>query len=350
MTGNGSGTIATTQLFTSAAWTQVNLDTEVTDAWFSHLLTSNLPYTYAMFPGVYLAEFAMPVSYTGGAGVISAGITAQEGTGPATTYGGQCVPASNSSGHYTQPGIAKLLVFSVTGDYGAPGNNFCGGALFESSGSSITSRITASRYPLLTVEWLADLTGTSGLPVPDIDTWPAAPLPVTSAFLDKNVRDTINFLAYRPVMEAYYAAGGASNPASGSLPSLGGTVPLDTAYMDNRAAFGTSNSVWTAPVPGVYWCYGQASQGALATTVATSAGLNVASANYNGGTPYTVWGGAQTAITSGGTNCSVVHRTLRLNAGDTVSLSAFNGDSGTAPTTLTAGTWTSRLITVWRNS
>lgn len=349
LTSSAAGTATTIQFLVSGSVpTALNIDTTVTDPWAGHLTTSNVPTYFAMFPGYYLCEMQAPLQYTGGTGSVSVAIEGQEGTGPVTTYGGQCMPNSATASRYPQPSVAKLLAFSVAGSYGAPANNYVQGALYQSSGSQQTALITATRYPQMQVQWVSALIGTAGLPVPDNDTWAAPPQVVSSTFVNKNVRDTIFFLSYVPICEAYYAAGTQTLASQSSLPGGGSAVSLDTAYIDTYSAFNTTTHTWTAPVPGTYLCYGQAPVTGGAGAVSVDCGLLVVSANYNGGTQITVWGGAQTASTSSAqVNCANVRRLLRLNAGDTIRLAAFQ-NGATTPTLPSSGIWQSRLITIWR--
>lgn len=345
----GVGTATSIQFIPSGTVpTALNIDTTVTDPWAGHLTTSNLPIYYAILPGYYLCEMQAPLNYTGGSGNVAVAIQGQEGSGPLTTYCGQSMPNSGTSSRYAQPSVAKLLAFSVAGSYGAPANNYVQGALYQTSGTQQTCLITSTRYPQLQVQWVSDLTGTSGLQVPDNDAWPEPPLPVTSVFTNKNVRDTILFLSYPPLAEMYLA-GSQTLASQTSLPSPGSAVSLDTAYIDTYSAFNATTHTWTAPVPGTYWCYGQAPVTGGSGAVSVDCGLNVTSANYNGGTVFTVWGGAQVASTSSSeVNCANVRRLLRLNAGDTLQLAAYQ-DGATTPLLQAGGEWQCRLITIWRS-
>ena len=349
LTSGGSGTATSIQFLVSGSVpTALNLDTTVTDPWAGHLTTSNVPTYYAIFPGYYLCELEVPLNYTGGSGSVSVAIEGQEGAGPVTTYGGQCMPNSGTSSRYAQPSVAKLLAFSVAGSYGAPANNYVQGAVYQDSGSQQQALINPGRSSQFQVQWVAALTGTAGLPVPDNDTWAAPPQVVSSTFVNKNIRDTIGFLSYIPICEAYYAAGTQTLASQTSLPAAGSAVSLDTAYIDTYSAFSTSTHTWTAPVPGTYWCYGQAPVKGGSGAVSVACGLTVTSANYNGGTAFTLWSGAQTASTSSSeVNCANVRRLLRFNAGDTVKLAAFQ-DGASSPVLPSAGIWQSRLIIIWR--
>lgn len=177
-------------------------------------------------------------------------------------------------------------------------------------------------------------------------------VPVSAAFANTAIRDTIRRIMYPPIMEAFYQAGSATLAQQNSLPTAGTLVPCDTVRVDNYSAFNTGTSVWTAPISGQYWCYFQCHQAMNSTSLSLAAGLTVFSANYAGHVQTTLWGGAQTALTgTGAGNCAVVRRRLRLNAGDIVAGCAFQNDSGSATTTLgftgAPAFSESRLIIVW---
>ncbi len=358
LSSSGSGTATSVQFFpsstgisgTAATWTAVNIDTTITDPWAGHLTTSNVPIYYGMLDGYYLCEATFVPLYTGGAGNVSMGLEGQEGSGPLTTYGGQSMPNSGTSGRFPQPAIAKVLAFSVTGNYGSAGTNYVQGAVWQDSGSQTQAIITATRFPFMQVQWVSALTGTGGLPVPDNDTWPEPPTPVTSTFVNKNIRDSISFLANPPICEAYYAAGSQTIASQSSLPGTGTQVNLDTAYIDTYSAFSTSSHTWTAPVPGVYFCYGQAPVTGGSGAVSVACGLTINSDNYNDGATYTIWSPAQAASTSSSeVNCAVLSRLLRLDAGDTVALAVYQ-DGASSPSLQATGFWQCRLITIWRSA
>jgi hypothetical protein len=241
-------------------------------------------------------------------------------------------------------GATSISVASATG-------LIAGGTLGLETGTSIAETVTiANTYTpgSLTVPLTAALAyaHASGAIVN---------VPVSSAFANTAIRDTIRRLKYPPVMEAYYTAGTQSLAQQNSLPAVGTATQLDTITFDNYSAFNTSTHTWTAPIAGTYWAYFQSEQAMNSTSLSLAAGLTVTSARYNGGTQVTLWGGAQAAFTggTGAENCAVIRRRLRLNAGDTILGAAFQHDSGAAATTLNYDTGggnsvnASRLIIIW---
>lgn len=348
------GQQATPTSVANSADVPVPLDTELYDNGFGHLDTTNPDKYYAQFPGWYLAQGSAGIDYTGGSGALKAGIGLTVSGGIFTTWYGQRLPASGTSGRYPQTAVAKLILMINTGTL-TSSSDYASLVVNQTSGAAQNTRSSAFHIPQLQLQWVCAASGIPNLAVPPLASWPAPPAYITSAFLNTNIRDTINFLVYPPVMEAYYAAGTQSLASGTGPPGTGTPVNLDTIAADTYSAFSTSTHTWTAPVAGVYWCYGQADIAMAATGVAAAAGLTVTSANYNGGATTTLWGGAQAAsgITA---NCAIVRRRLRLNAGDTIKLAAFQHDSAAAAATLdynTGGGFSvseSRLITVWRGA
>ena len=241
-------------------------------------------------------------------------------------------------------GATSIAVASATG-------LIAGGTLGLETGTGLAEAVTiANTYTpgSLTVPLTAALafTHVSGAVVN---------VPVSSAFANTAIRDTIRRLKYPPTMEAYYTAGTQTLAQQNSLPAVGTTTQLDTVTVDNYSAFSTSTHTWTAPIGGVYWCYFASEQAMNGTSLSLAAGLTVTSANYNGGSQVTLWGGTQAAFTggSGSENCAIIRRRLRLNAGDTILGASFQNDSGAATTTLNYDTGggssinASRLIIIW---
>ena len=343
-------TQATQQAIANATDVPLTFDTEVYDNYFGHLTTSSPANYYGIVPGWYLAQGTAGIDYTGGTGAVKTGIGLSAAGGTLTTWYGQRMPASGTASRFPFAAVAKLVPFTSVGRQGGPANDYAALVLNQTSGSSQNSHSGTNQVPQLQLWWVAASTGTAPLPVPANPAWPVPPAIVTSAFLNANVRDAVSFLIYPPFMEAYYAAGTQTLASQASPPATGTQVLLDTTRADSYGAF--SAHTWTAPVAGVYWCYFQTHQVMNATSLSLAAGLTVTSANYNGGTQVTLWGGTQAAYTSSDMgNCAIARRRLRLNAGDTIAGAAFQHDSGTATTTLgfTGGTAVSesRLITIW---
>ncbi|MGH3120142.1 MAG: hypothetical protein ACRDND_03780 [Streptosporangiaceae bacterium] len=323
------------------------LDTEIYDSWGGHWANLDSSQYFAQLPGWYLCEFCCPLNDSAGGGSVSTGIGAVSDGGSLTFYRGARMLISSTSGQRSQPTAAKLVKMVNTGPIGGSGDYVCGGS-WQNSGSGQPLWNGAQRFPQLKCLWVAATSGNTSLAVPVNATWPTPPAYITSAFLNTNVRDTIKFLIRPPICEAEYDAGTATISSQASLNTVGTALPLDTVNVDNYSAFSTATGTWTAPVAGLYYAYGQAAITPTASCTAIAAGLTVTSANYNSGSPVTLWGGSQTPTTAAAPQCAVVRRRVRLNAGDTIQLAGFDHDTGGAGTIQGTGAWTTRLITIWR--
>jgi hypothetical protein len=345
----------TAQSITNSTTTAVTIDTELADPWNGHQISTDPTQYFAMLPGWYLAECSLPLNYSGGTGAVTAELGGVQNGGSATFFGGQRAP--NNSGRTTVVTAAKLMQMASTGVFGS--GDYIQAGLFQSSGSSQPLANTTSptvKCPWLGIRWLAALSGTAGLAVPANPAWPVPPSLVTAAFLNASVRDAIRFLIYRPIMEVDQQGLSQTLASQAVLPTTTGTVitltsvGLTSTVVDNYSAWTPASNIWTAPVAGVYYAYGQVGLTAAAGGDALAAGLTVHSANYNSGTAQTIWGGTQSVIASQ-VNCANVRRRLRLAAGDTIQLAGFYNDSGSASATINnSGAWTPRLIVVWEGS
>lgn len=276
--------------------------------------------------------------------MVNAQVAVSLAAGSYSYYYGQRIPVSGTGGQFSMPVTAKL-VKSVT-----TGFDQVSLAARQTSGGSLSALISASKLPYMQLKWVSAAAGTAGLIIPPSDPWPAPPAIVTSAFLNRNVRDAVQFLIYPPVFEAYDNATAQSIASATTFPLAGVPVSLDTTFADTWAAFGTASSTWTAPVSGLYYCYGQAALTCGANSLSMAAGLTVTSPLYNAGAAVTIWGGAQNTGTGQG-NVAVVRKRVRLLGGDTIQLAAWQRDSSAASAPVITGPGTSastsRLLTIW---
>jgi hypothetical protein len=339
---------ATGQSITASSTTAISLDTEQADNYSMHRISTDATQVFCQFPGWYLCEATVPLNYTGGTGTLSALIGGVQNGGPLAYYGGMRTPSN--SGHITVATAAKLMQLVSTG-FGT--GDYVSAAVFQNNtGSSAeTLNNNPAKAPYLMARWVSALSGTQPLIVPANDAWPSPPAVLGHVFMNKNVRDTINYLIYPPIGEwvqsaAQNLASQSSVPATGTTIGLG-SVALNPAVVDNYGAYSQAANVWTAPVAGVFYCYGQVGLTTGSNTVSMGAGLTVNSSNYNSGSTFTIWGGTM-ATAASLPQMANVRRRLRLNAGDTISLAGFQKDSGAASNALnTTGAWLSRLIICW---
>jgi len=339
---------AANQVIIDSTTTTITLDTELADTWSGHQIDTDPSRYYGMLPGYYLCEATVPLVDTGspGTGTLSAQIGGVQAGGAQTYFGGMRTP--NNNGHATTATAAKLMVMQNVG-YGT--GDYIQAAVFQSSGSLQSLTNSATKFPYLSARWAGAIAGTQPLIVPTNDAWPVPPTLLGHVFMNKNVRDTISYLIYPPVFEAQQAANQALASQS-SVPATGTTITMGSnsasaISADTYGAWSNTTNTWTAPVPGLYYAYGQVGLTTAAGAVSHAAGLTVNSANYNSGSTYTIWGGTMAA---GASTVSVnnVRRRLRLNAGDTIQLAGFYNDSTSANGSLNvAGAWRSRLIVVW---
>jgi hypothetical protein len=339
----------TAQSIPDSTRTVITLDTDIWDSVNGHNPLASPGTYYCQQPGYYLAEGTAALAYTGGTGLSVAYIGFSTAGGTPAIYDGESIP--NGTVYPPLPTVAKLVLMTHPGPIGSSGTDYLQLQTFQSSGGA-QDVYNTPYYPLLQATWVAAPSGTAPLPVPANPPWPVPPAYVTSADLNASIRDTIRFLAYPPVMEAYYQAGAQSLASGTAIGATGTVVQLDTITYDTYAAFATSSHTWTAPVAGTYYCYGQLGMPSQATSLSFAAGLTVTSANYNSGTTVTLWEGPKSIWAgTGATSCTAVRRRLRLNAGDTVKLAGFQHDSGGNAVTLSGGAGAgSRLITVWRSA
>ena len=340
------------QDFLSGTAALVIIDTELYDNWNGHLVTTANSNYYGMLAGWYLVQSQPAIIMSGGtinSTTITQALTGLSVAGGSVTpYGGPALP--NAAGQYGQPqAAAKLMKMVNVGARLGAGNDYVQGLAFQNTGATQYMAQVAPNLATLTVRWVAAASGATGLPVPPLAAFPSPPSYVTSAFMNANVVNTVKFLIFPPIMEYYLAGTGQTLTSISSLPATGQTISLDTGTVDNEG--GTySSGTWTAPVSGVYYCYGQVAISCSTTSLSGAAGLTITSANYNGGATFTYWPGNWQASAAAVTNCFPVRRRLRLNAGDTVSLAGSQHDSGgTAKNLLGTGGTECRLITIWES-
>ena len=335
----------TNQMIQDSMTTTITLDTELYDNFGGHQIDTDPSRYYGIIPGYYLCEATVPLVDTGSppAGTLSAQIGGVQAGGAQTYFGGMRTP--NNNGHATTATAAKLMQMQNVG-YGT--GDYIQAAVYQSSGSPNALVNSATKFPYLSARWVGAIAGTQPLIVPANDAWPVPPTLLGHVFMNKNVRDTINFLIYPPVFEAQQEA--SQNLASQSaVPGTGTTIAMgsNSTAVDTYGAWDTGNSTWTAPVSGLYYAYGQVALTTAAGAVSMAAGLTVNSSNYNSGSTYTIWGGTM-ATNASTVSVNNVRRRLRLNAGDTIRLAGFQKDSSAASNALnTSGSWLSRIIIVF---
>jgi len=162
-------------------------------------------------------------------------------------------------------------------------------------------------------------------------------VPVSAAFLNQQVRDVINFLAFPPVARLNNITS-AQTLAAQTLPA-GTAISWEAANIDTFGGWSASTPTeYVFPVSGIYTIYGQVFVHNSANNV--SAGIGV-----SGGT--ILWGDS---IKSTGSIalCATVRKTIRVTAGQYVQL--FGSATTAAPLQAsTASSAYSTLCVVWRS-
>lgn len=311
------------------------LDVELTDAWNGHLAppaTGTAPY-WCPLPGWYLCDARVPFNYTSATAVSFecgfSGLTGGVAFGPVR---GALTVNGSTSGTII-PRAVDLIQQTVSGAPGGSGD-FIQATARQDSGGSVNLQSLAQCQPTVSIRWVC---ANSGSIVAQPPLTPV-PTPITSAWLNANVRDTIRFLSYPPIMKAHYTAGTSTIPNNSlAAPAV---VNLTTVDVDNYGNFTTGAAAkYTAPYSGRYFFAGQISFAASSTATTYACGLLV-----NGTTLY--YGGiVRFAGTSQAGGASVTKR-LRLTFGDTVQLVAVQQSGAALAYNASAGNQT-RMIAVW---
>jgi hypothetical protein len=311
------------------------MDASLTDTWGGHLAppatgTGNY---WAPLPGWYLCQARVPFAYSSATPAPFMcgfqGLTNGAAFGP--WHGAITV---NGSGSYTITPQALDLIEQVK--YGAPngGGDYIQPVARQDSGASVSLQSLSYCMPTVCIRWVCAASGTQPLPVPPLA---AVPTPITSAWLNANVRDAVSFLVYPPVAKAHYVAG-SSSLANSSLASPQ-AVPLTTADTDNYGGMNLAGSTYTAPVAGRYLLAGQYTLASSSASAFYACGLLV-----NGATGY--WGRIAWFSGSGLAGGASIVKRLRLAAGDQVQLVAAQNSGAAIACNATASNQT-RFIAVW---
>jgi hypothetical protein len=251
---------------------------------------------------------------------------------PAAWPSGPGTYITNSGG--ISAGATSVTVTDATGmvNGGYLGLDYISGQLYQPAGEVVT---------------ISSVSGTTiGISATNFAHLQNAPVavPVSPAFLNQQVRDIINFLSYPPMLRVI-TTGTQSIASTGFPPTVSGNptnqiTTFATPTLDNFSGF--SSSAYTVPVSGFYYVYGQVYLAGSTSAFSMAAGISV-----NGGTIQ--WGTTARAATAAGAEsmCPTVTRHLRLTAGQTITLWAYQG-SGSSMNTVGSGSDVSRLICIWR--
>lgn len=312
--------------------------TEFFDNWAGHSTSTNNSRYYCQLPGWYLCTSTTPWNFTTATQFLFlGGFQGKSGGSTLTVVRGARQPANTNN---PVPQTVDLIEQTVTGAIGGAGD-YIEPTVLQNTGGALALQNSSNNYPNVVIRWVASASGTVSLPVPDNPSW-ATLVYLTSAFLNANIRDTINFLLYPPILRAHYTAGTTTLPNQ-AFPA-GTVVTLTTVDIDNYSGFTTGASAkYTAPVSGNYFCYGQLNLAATSTQFQKGVGFSV-----NGGT--TIWGEVSLQTSDGSNGFGVaVQKRLRLTAGDTLQLVGTQ-NSGGAVAINTATADQTRMIVVWEGT
>lgn len=327
----GQGT--TGQPFASANDVVILMDSELTDVWNAH--NSGSADFWAPVAGYYLLDARVPFQYTSStpAPIMAGWAATNNGASAVLTHG--AIVANGSTSQTVIARAVDLVPQTLFGPVGV--GDLIQAYARQDSGGTVNLETSSFDLPTVSIRWVCALTGTQPLPVPPLT---ACPSPITSAWLNANLRDAIRFLTYPPVAKAHYTAG-SSTLANTTLASPA-IVPLTTVDVDNYGGMitGTGGGAgYVVPVSGRYLFAGQYNLAASSTTTFRACGLMV-----DGSVTY--WGDvvrfAGTSLAGG----AGVTKRLRLNAGDFVQLVGAQA-SGSAVAYNTTVANQTRLIAVW---
>lgn len=301
----GSGGIVT------LAW-----DATLTDTWGGFTDPSTNVYR-CQLPGWYWCDVRVPFSYTS---ATPAAFTAGFGGG----WG--AVTVNGSTGGTVITRSADLVEMPA----GGPSGTVTAVIVEQNSGSTVNLNAGPPDIPTVSMRWVCAMSGTQPLPVPPLT---ACPSPITSAWLNANLRDAVSFLAYPPIMRAHSTSG---SVATSTLSSPQGVSP-GTVDVDNYGGY--SSGLYRAPVAGRYFVAGQVNYASSSTTATYACGIRV-----NGST--VSWGSAVRFAGTSLAGGAAAARRIRLSAGDTVQLVAAQNSGASLALNTTAANET-RLIVVW---
>lgn len=323
------GQSTTGEAVTTANAVTLTMDTTLADTWAGFSNPASNVYR-CQLPGWYLLDARIPFSYTSAtAAPLMAGFSSSDTSAGASVYGALTVNGSTSGT------VIARSVDLVQMLYSGPSGTVTSVLARQDSGGTVSLATGAGNIPTVMMRWACANAGTQPLPVPPLA---AVPSLLTAAWLNANLRDTIEFLIYPPVAKAHYTAG--SSTLANSTLATPQVVPLSTADVDTYGGVTTGAAArYTAPVAGRYLLAGTVNLAASSTSTFYAAGLLV-----NGATLY--WGRiAQFAGTSLAGGAAVTRR-LRLAAGDQVQLVAAQASGSAIAYNVNASNQT-RLIACW---
>lgn len=321
------------------------IDTEIVDTGGGHSDVTSPGRYYVTISGWWLLRGTIPFAgaATNSQFSFGAGFLASH-SGTSTAYHGGRHGGAASATAVVMPAACELLPLNsaspvTSGDwFQLQGFQDTGGTI------NLGVNVGVGVFTWFGGRWCGVQGGTAGLSVPSPASF-ADNTQITGAFMNSNVRDTVNFLAFPP-MARLANSGGTQTVATGTDTAVTmQTATVTTVNSDNYSGWssGTNPTRYTVQRAGRYWVYGQVAF-AHATGGIWSAGLRV---NGTG----TVWRSTRVTPPSTSTQGMIlpIEMYLRLNAGDYVELIAAQSSGGTV-SLATGGSDYSKLMLLWRGS
>jgi hypothetical protein len=350
----------TAQSIATSTTVPVTLDTEITDPWTMHQISSDT--SQVIVPqaadGIWLVQGTVPFAASGVGHYYSSQIQYTPNGGSPTVISGERI---QSNGTRVEPDCADLISANAGDTF-----QICG---FHTTGTSVNTWVSTSSTPavayndfaspLMTARWVASSSNVPGgvihvavpagwvndftaiaqtvnltLTAPNPGTWTSLQ-EATGAQFNSDIRNSVLFLSHVPACRTW-ANGTIGSIASGGS---GSAVTGMQATIDNWSAFNPATNTWTAPISGSYLLYGQVGFPTQASAFTASAYLFCTIS----GSTFTYNGANAFSATPAGT----VMKQLRRTAGDKVQLFGFqNFGSALTPSSQT----NTRFFALWQSA
>lgn len=329
----------------SGSRTTVNsLDTEILDTGGGHSDATNNFRFYFPTSGWYLIRGALPfaAATTNNAWSFGAGITATV-SGSGANYDGARHAGPPSASAVVIPGFTELV--RATAANPVTSGDFITMYGFQDTGSGVLVGLGlgAGVFPWIAARWAGVQSGIAGLPVPS----PAAfsdVTEITGAFMNANVRDAVNFLAFPPMARLKNEGNSQSVPSGADTAVTWVASNFSGFNSDNYGGWssGTNPSRYTFPVSGRYYVYGQVAW------PSSNSGQWQCGLRVNG---TSTWYGTRTSppTTSTAGMILTAERHLRVSAGDYVEVTGTQ-TTGSPVSLATTSPSYSKLIVLWRGA
>lgn len=333
----------------SGSRTTINpLDTEILDTGGGHSDAVNSFRFFIPTTGWWLFRGAIP--YTGATTnnnfSFLAGLQGNQG-GTGTNYDGARHAGPPSASAVVMPGFAELLPCTAANPVTSGDEVQMYG--FQDTGGSVVTPANAAVgvFPWMSARWSGVLGGTAGLSVPSPSAF-ADVTEITGAFMNSNVRDSVNYLAFPPMARLSNAGASQSIPSGADTAVTWNSANLNPSgtpvNSDNYGGWssGTNPSRYTFQRAGRYYAWGQVAF-ATSNTGQWQAGLRV-----NG---TTTWYGTRTSAPGTSTAGMILtaERMLRVSVNDYVEVVGTQTTGGSISLATTAPTY-SKLIVIWRGA